>query len=244
MRPLTAHELLNIWENSSGQSLVNRSLDMIRVSCATDLTDPAMLSIGERDTRLFRLREWLFGSDLLNMAECPQCHEKLEWIMSVSELPLKLSEQKERMLRYTLEVSPYTIQFRLPNSYDLMTALSDTAYQADPRKLFFDCILDAKNGNVQCQPQELPDDVLDQLDQRLAEEDPCSDISMLLRCSGCGHGWELPFDIVSYLWTEIDNWARHMLQEVAILASAFGWSEAEILTMSPQRRRVYLGMIK
>lgn len=245
MRPLTAHELLNIWENSSGQSLVARSLNMIRVSCAgTDLTDPARLSIGERDTRLFRLREWLFGSDLLNMADCPQCHEKLEWVMPVSELPLKLSEEKERMLRYTLEVTPYIVEFRLPNSYDLMTASSHTAYQSDPRKLFFDCIIDAKNGDIRCQPEELPDDVLSQLDARLAEEDPCSDIRMMLRCARCGHQWELPFDIVSFLWTEIDNWARHVLHEVATLASTFGWSESEILNMSPQRRRVYLRMIR
>ena len=242
MRPLTAQELLSIWEHSGGQPLVTRSLNMIRVSCSgTNQTDPAALSIGERDTRLLRLREWLFGPDLLNMAECPRCHEKLEWTTPLSEFPLKLSEEKGRMLRYTLEAAPYTVQFRLPNSYDLVTALSN---QTDPRKLFFDCIIEAQNNDTPCRPEELPDDVLDKLDQRMTEEDPCSDIRMLLNCSRCAHRWELHFDIVSFLWTEIDNWARHILQEVAALASAFGWPESEILNMSPQRRKIYLGMIK
>lgn len=241
MRPLTARELLTIWENSSGQSLVDVSLDLIRASYADgDTTDPATLSIGERDARLFRLREWLFGSDLLNMAECPQCHELLEWKMPLSELPLKLSEQRGRMPRYTAELPPYTLQFRLPNSYDLMTATNQT----DARKLVFDCIIEAKKDNVQCLPEELPDDVLNDLDQRLAEEDPCSDIRILLSCSGCAHKWELPFDIVSFLWAEIDNWARHVLRDVATLASVLGWSESELLDMSPKRRKFYLAMIK
>jgi hypothetical protein len=244
MRPLTAIELLTIWENSGGQSLVARSLNMIRASCSdTDVTDPAGLSIGERDARLFRLRERLFGPDLFNMAECPQCHERLEWVTTMSELQVELSEQKGRMPHYSLEAGPYTIQFRLPNSYDLLTALSHPDCQSNPQKLFFDCIINAQKGSIPCQPDELPDDVLDKLDQRMAEEDPCADIRMLLSCSRCAHGWELPFDIVSFLWVEIDNWARHILQEVATLASAFGWSESEILNMSPQRRKVYLGMI-
>jgi hypothetical protein len=67
---------------------------------------------------------------------------------------------------------------------------------------------------------------------------------MLLTCPNCCNQWEGQFDIASYLWTEINTWARHMLQEVYLLARAFGWSEYAILTMSPQRRQLYLEMIR
>jgi hypothetical protein len=245
MRALTANEILTLWETGGGQSLVTRSLNMIRASCSTaDVADPATLSIGERDTRLFRLREGLFGPDLYNIADCPHCHERVEWNNKVSDFQIGASEQKNRLPIYTLQTDRYAIQFRLPNSYDLTRASVHPEYKEDPRRLFFDCIVDIKKDNEPCGVEDLSDNVLDLLDARMAEEDPCADIRMVLNCPRCAHQWELAFDIVSCLWLEIDNWARHMLREVAVLASAFGWSESEILNLSAQRRKLYLQMIR
>jgi len=66
----------------------------------------------------------------------------------------------------------------------------------------------------------------------------------LLSCPKCSHEWEMSFDICSYLWREVDNLAKRALREVAMLAAAFGWSESDILRMSPRRRRLYLEMIR
>lgn len=245
MRALTANEILTLWENGGGQSLVTRSLNMIRAaSSITDVADPAALSIGDRDARLFRLREWLFGPDLYNIADCPHCHERVEWNNKVTDFQLDASEEKNRLPVYTLQADQYTIQFRLPNSYDLTKASTQPEYAQDPRRLFFDCIVDIKKDNEPGSVEELSDNVLELLDARMAEEDPCADIRMVLNCPRCAHQWELPFDIVSCLWLEIDNWAKHMLHEVGVLASAFGWSEFDILNMSARRRKFYLQMIK
>jgi hypothetical protein len=48
------------------------------------------------------------------------------------------------------------------------------------------------------------------------------------------------FDIVSFLWTEIAAEAKRLLREVHILASAYGWREADIFSLSPLRRQFYL----
>ncbi len=77
----------------------------------------------------------------------------------------------------------------------------------------------------------------------MAEQDPLAVIQMSLTCSACAHNWPLTFDIISYLWIEIDRWARHTLREVAQMAYAFGWSESDILALSPHRRKLYLKMI-
>jgi hypothetical protein len=73
--------------------------------------------------------------------------------------------------------------------------------------------------------------------------DPQADIRIALTCPQCGHGWNAQFDISGYLWTEIDQWAHQTLNAVHRLARAYGWSERDILELSPVRRQLYLGLI-
>ena len=51
------------------------------------------------------------------------------------------------------------------------------------------------------------------------------------------------FDIVSFFWSELTAWSIRILDHVHRLASAYGWSEADILTMTPSRREMYLARI-
>jgi hypothetical protein len=200
--------------------------------------DPAELSIGRRDASLLRLRERFFGPLLSNITDCPSCGERVEWSGNVRDL---LVDGAEKERSFTLQAEPYVVSFRLPNTYDLLKA---SAYKEDPGHLLMECILEVKKGDMRCDAAGLPEEVLDLLDRRMEEEDPQADISMLLRCGKCSHQWEMFFDIGSYLWMEIDNWAKRLLREVATLAAAFGWSESDILRMSPRRRRIYLEMIR
>jgi hypothetical protein len=59
-------------------------------------------------------------------------------------------------------------------------------------------------------------------------------------CPTCGHGWSAAFDIADFFWRELKGRAKRLLDEVQELAVHYGWSEAEVLTMSPVRRRHYL----
>jgi hypothetical protein len=79
---------------------------------------------------------------------------------------------------------------------------------------------------------------------RMAEADPQADVQIDADCPACEHRWREPFDIASYLWTEIAVLARRLLLEVHELASAYGWSEHEILELSSARRNAYLEMVR
>ncbi|MGH8523199.1 MAG: phage baseplate protein, partial [Gammaproteobacteria bacterium] len=72
--------------------------------------------------------------------------------------------------------------------------------------------------------------------------DPQSNLQISLTCPACGHCWEALFDIVFFLWAEINHWAERTLRAVHLLARAYGWREADVLAMSPTRRQMYLGM--
>ena len=78
---------------------------------------------------------------------------------------------------------------------------------------------------------------------RIAEADPQADVEVALNCPCCQHTWQTDFDIVSYLWAELHAWATRLFREVHLLASAYGWSESDILNMSARRRRHYLEML-
>ena len=236
MRVPGTAEMLDLWERSNGKTSMERSIELL--SLAAIAGDPAELSIGRRDASLFRLRERFFGPRLSNIADCPSCGERVEWSGDLRELVVDGGGKEERFM---LHAEPYVVSFRLPNSYDLLKA---SVYKENPDRLLLDCILEVKKGDVQCDAAVVPEEVLGLLDRRMEEEDPQADISMLLRCAGCSHEWEMSFDICSYLWMEIDDWARRVLREVALLAAAFGWSESDILRMSPRRRRLYLEMIR
>lgn len=224
--------------------MFEKALLLLNVACSDgEPEDPALLSIGNRDAQLFQLREWMFGSRLLNVSHCPACSEYLEWVTDIADLRLS-SSVKTSTASYSLQVDTFIIQFRLPNSYDLSRVASDSEYLSDTKKLLTDCVLEVQQEAGQYKAGELPGEVLEILDQRMAMEDPQADIRMKLTCPGCSHTWESQFDIVNYLWTEIDNWARHILQDVAILAATFSWTEAQILNMSPLRRQLYLDIIR
>ena len=86
--------------------------------------------------------------------------------------------------------------------------------------------------------------MLTALEYRAEELDPQAEIKMNLTCPQCSHKWDVLFDISSFLWAEINQWAEQMLRTVHKLASAYGWSESDILNLSPVRRQLYLGLVE
>ena len=114
-----------------------------------------------------------------------------------------------------------------------------------PRR-FGACASDASSrsnsGQEPTALEDLPESVLDQAASLIAERDPQADLAIELRCPSCAEVWRMPFDIASFFLEEIGSEAQRLLLEVATLARAYGWREADILAMSPARRQLYLHM--
>lgn len=223
---------------------MDRSIHLLTVACSVSDTGLlTQLSIGDRDSRLFQLRKWLFGNQMVNLSNCPQCTASMEWELNIDDfLPEKVDEL-EKPQEFRLKVDNYQLRYRLPNSDDLTNVMNNTVYQENPDKVLEDCILEIKYRGQDCMKTEFPESVLKRLDEQISKDDPHANITVLLNCGLCPHQWEVSFDILSYLWAEIDNWAKHLLQEVYTLARAFNWSERDILEMSSRRRRLYLQML-
>jgi hypothetical protein len=96
-----------------------------------------------------------------------------------------------------------------------------------------------------CVPHADLDDaaLVDSLDAEMARQDPGAAIELQLCCPHCGREQAVLFDIVAYLCDEIADWAQQTLADVHLLARAYGWSERDILALTPARRRSYVQMV-
>jgi hypothetical protein len=243
MKRLSPREMLQVWESHLQFSPLQRSLHLLSVLYDTDEKTMGKLSIGERDARLLTFREWIFGPKLMNVSQCPKCSTRIEWETDIRDIRLHGADEGQTEKLLLLEEDGYKVAFRLPNSLDILASLRSRSNPDDDRGLISRCILDIQHDQPE-RKDDLPMHILAKIEEQMAEADPQADITMVLNCPECNHRWHSTFDILHYLWMEIDNWAKKMLREVAILARAFGWSENDILNMGHNRRKMYLDLIQ
>ena len=118
MRTLSALELLNVWERGLTQQPIQRALGLLAAACPETPPDAlTKLSIGQRDGRLLMLREWTFGPQLVSLATCPRCGERLELTFKVSDI--RVEPEAEPAEALSLSIAGYEVRFRLPDSLDL-----------------------------------------------------------------------------------------------------------------------------
>jgi hypothetical protein len=242
MGQLPAAQLLETWECGLGLPPVLRTLTLLGATReSATIEELATLTIGALDQQLLHLREETFGGCLNGITTCPACGEKLEMSLNIGDLYLNSEGQPSSFL--TLEQNGYSIRFRLPNGSDLLALEREANSNRDRMRLLGRCILSAWRETAEILPADLPDEIVTAIAARMAEADPQADILISLQCPQCAHTWRAPLEISSFFWSELDAWAGQLLREVHAFALAYGWNEAEILSLSPTRRRIYLEMI-
>ncbi len=245
MRNLDANDMLNVWEQGLSQPLLQRVLVLLAAAVPEMQPDTlAKLSIGQRDRYLLQLRERLFGSQLLNTVVCPSCSQRIEWENKIADFLMPLDESVSLGNEFDLAEGNYSIRFRLPNSLDIVAIANDSDIESTQQHLLSRCLLNIEHSGTSCSIEQLPDSVIQVLSQRIESLDPHAEIRINLNCPECSHSWDVLFDITSFLWAEINDWAEKMLQTVHKLAAGYGWSERDILNLSPVRRQLYLGMLR
>src|SRR5262245_41521834 len=87
MQPLSARDLLRVWEQGFSQTAAERALVLLRTAYPEMGRDRlSRLSIGERDRLLFTVREQIFGPALVAVVNCPECGEKIELSLRTAEI--------------------------------------------------------------------------------------------------------------------------------------------------------------
>ena len=182
------------------------------------------VDVGARDRALFALRDRVFGGELLLTATCPKCQERLESSLDIEDL----ASAPPANSSWVFEDGGVEVCVRLPNSADLLAA-GGCSSEAEARTLLLS----------RCVSTPVSEQGAARALDELARRDAC-DVVLSLACAACGHDFQSAFDIASFLWTELEAWAELVLDEVHVLARAYGWREEEILALSPKRRHAYI----
>jgi hypothetical protein len=229
MRTLSNLDFLELWERGSGLHPLDRALLTLETTLPHEPDDVlADWPLGKRNAALVRFRAACFGQTLEGWVCCPQCDERLEFALDTEAFADNSGS----------EADPITIDgriFRPPTSRDLASISRESDPHTAALRLLRQCCLDSG---------DLSGADLDCIGDLLAEADPLAETLVNLRCAECGHQWEEELDIAAWLWVEIEARARRLLFDVHTLATAYGWSEHEILSLSEPRRTLYLEMVQ
>lgn len=240
MRALSAAELLEVWEQGSTQPLPERALTLLEAVCP-DLESEtlARFSIGQRDALLLSARESTFGSRVAAIANCPDCNEQLELRFAIEDIRVStLTAAPFEPASFSVE--DYELQFRLPDSLDLLAISAQADLHAARDVLLERCLLSARRREDETPLSLLPEQVLARMEEEMSRLDAQANVQLALNCPSCHTAWSTAFDILLFFWSELNAWAQRLLTEVHALASRYGWREADILDMSAERRNIYL----
>jgi hypothetical protein len=240
MRPLTAAGLLHVWERGQGQHPFDRAVTLLAAGLPDQsVAAVAALTIGQRDAALFALREQSLGGQLQAFAECPACKAELTFTLRTEDLKNSASADGPAGLG-SVRRDGISVTFRLPSSLDFAGLPTTSDARAIRDWLGRRCVLEAERDGRLIDASELPPELIDEISEAMAREDPQAEILIHLSCPACDHRWSDLFDIGTFFWTEITVMAKRLLADIDALARRYGWREADILAMTPRRRHTYL----
>jgi hypothetical protein len=223
--------LLDAWDDARAQHPLDRALTLLRAFTGRSRRGLAELSIGERDELLRETRRRVFGDRLEAVCACEHCGEANEFDVDAALLPHSHGREAVPVVSVARDGDGNTVTARLPNSLDLaaVAALED---EEAARALAARCLLSGE--------AELDQRTAERLDATLSEAQPIAALDITFACSVCGEPNAVPFDAATFLWNDVAEVCRRLILDVDALASAYSWSESEILALSAQRRAAYV----
>jgi len=234
--PLDEAALLSLWERAVGQPPWRR--DDLLLAASGDPNPPRRL--GARNARLMTLHSRLFGTRLDLVSACPQCGAAIAFSGASDTLAAELTALPSPADAHVLEVEGHHLEFRLPDS----DAVADAAQAADDRpfelSLLSRCVIASTRDGAPFPADRLPESVRHAVSERMEALDPAATVSFDLECPDCATRWSAPLDVGHVIWSKIQTFAERLLLDVDALARAYGWTERDVLALSPVRRAAYL----
>lgn len=233
-------ELLDTWEAGLAASDADRAL-LLHALARPSLDTSRLLNtpVGCRDTDMLTLRALLFGELAQVRLRCADCAEELEFALEIRQLLTRDGPAEDADEPIEVALGEWAVRFRLPTPADLLAV--GQAAPAEARSLLMErCVVTVTRDAQPASAANLPAEVQEKLAEAVAQADPDADLRLDAPCPACGHHTSAVVDAASFLWAELDAWARGILAEVHLLASRYGWTEPEVLALSPRRRRHYL----
>ena len=234
MGPLAAADILDLWDRGRTRHALDRCA-LLAARAQPELPAEAIadLPLGEITASVLRLRAASFGEQIDAHVDCEQCGARLELHLAARQLLQSMPGGPAQPIAVAgRRIRPVCLR-------DLAAVVDEPDAERAAHALLARCMLeesaDAVTTNAMASLREIED--------ALEAADPNADLAFDVHCAACGHRSTAQLDASELLWDGIDARARELLDEVHLLASAYGWSEREILALAPSRRAVYLSLV-
>ena len=178
--------------------------------------DGATLTLGDRDRLLWAFKRAKFGPRADAVFDCAACSEAISFSVPADfELPEATASVAE--VRY--EGRTYVLKLPVAGVGTLQDRIcADAPWErGDFRK---------------------------KAAAALDKADPGMDVVFDIACPECGAENPRGFDAFAFLWRDLIERVERTFSDVALLARAFGWTEAETLALPPYRRARYVEMVQ
>ena len=225
MRLVDEQMALALVERGGTFAPLDRAVLLAAAISGVSAAEAADLPLDRRDRLLIDARIAAFGPQVALYASCPQCGEPGEAAFDLGGLP-PASPQAS----VTAPLAGHTVGLRAPTSREVAEAVRDRR----PERLAAAC-LEAGGPPVATD--------LGTVEAAVEQAFPLLDIRVALACGTCATATAVRFDIAAWLWREVEALARRAVDAVDRLARTYGWSEAEILQLTPGRRALYLAKV-
>ncbi len=239
MTPIGSAQLLSVWEAGVRRHPIDRALLLFALASPDRNPDElADAPLGERNAAIMALREACFGGQLSAWVDCQHCGERMEFELQSSMLPPRPTNSVE-------EIIVDGLRFTAPTSRHLALASGYSDADCAAMSLIQQCILDENEiVFLPTMPASKLDEIMAQVGEAIDKADPWAELSLDLSCPACGQNFSASFDIGDFFWDELDSHARQLLDDIHSLASVYGWSESDILSLGDTRRAVYLDRVR
>jgi hypothetical protein len=257
LRPLCGEDeafLLEAGESLSAPARVTALLSrsILRVGADENVTPEIVrtLTAGDREALLLHLRRITYGERLPCLLNCAnsRCGKRMNLELKVSELLLEpySAAHEWNDVAVSTEKKTYRMRLRVPNGLD-QELVAERAWTnlTDAENLLLQRCVDSisAEGTSPVTMDEWPAELADEIGRKFGELDPQAEILLSLQCPDCGQAFTAEFDAGAYLYNELRGHIPYLYREVHQMARSYHWSEAEILSMTPRKRSVYLNLL-
>jgi hypothetical protein len=239
---LDADSLLSLWERALAQPADGRE-DVLLRAMAQGAEPPRTLS--QRNLRFVQIHARLFGRDVALISHCPACGAVAQFTGDCAALAGRLADESisDDASPHRLETHGHLVEFRLPDAADVKSAATEDAEDDFVFHMLDRCVLRCTRDGAAVSVRELPEPVLDALSEHMETLAPGASVSFAVTCPQCDVRWTAPLDMGQLVWQKVQAAAERLLFEIDTLARAYGWTELDVLRLSPLRRAAYLQMV-
>ncbi len=209
------------------------------------------LLVGDRQFLLLKLREITFGKEIRMVINCswPDCGKRIDIDFSSENIPVTRSKRTQRFYEIALseQAGSAMVTFRLPNGEDQeqLTPLVEKNEPLAQNRLLARCIQSV--GSISL-PEVKDIETLSpmaktEIEQEMDRLAPKISLTMEAVCPECKREFSSGFDLQEFILGELHTHLDLLFKEVHYLAYHYHWSEKEILGMTRENRRRYIGIL-